>query len=102
VWAARERQISRQGVLNSQLSDGLLRERLSISDGARSLLTEAIRRIGISARGFSRVLRVATTIADLSGRDLIDEEIVAEAVSYRSLDKLASIIHGVMGRARAA
>jgi magnesium chelatase family protein len=102
VLAARERQISRQGVLNSQLPDGLLREGLLISDGARSLLTEAVRRIGISARGFSRVLRVAKTIADLSGVELINEEIVAEAVSYRSLDKLSSIIHGVLGRARAA
>lgn len=94
VQAARERQISRQGVLNSQVGDGALRSQVSITDGARLLLTEAVRRIGISARGFTRVLRVAVTIADLSAQDTVTEDIVAEAVSYRSLDRLASMIHG--------
>jgi magnesium chelatase family protein len=94
VLTARERQITRQGVLNSQIGDGALRSQVVIVDGARRLLTEAVRRIGISARGFTRVLRVAVTIADLSGHDSITEDAVAEAVSYRSLDRLASIIHG--------
>ncbi|MFN4896518.1 MAG: YifB family Mg chelatase-like AAA ATPase [Pseudomonadota bacterium] len=94
VLAARERQILRQGVLNSQLADGALRAGVKITDGARMLLTQAISKIGISARGFTRVLRVAATIADLSGQDSITEDVVAEAVSYRSLDRLASIIHG--------
>jgi magnesium chelatase family protein len=94
VLAARERQILRQGVLNSQLADGALRAGVKITDGARMLLTQAISKIGISARGFTRVLRVAATIADLSGQDSISEDVVAEAVSYRSLDRLASIIHG--------
>jgi len=94
VLAARERQFARQGVLNSQLGDGALRAQVSITDGARLLLTEAVRKIGISARGFTRVLRVATTIADLAGQDSVTEDVVAEAVSYRSLDRLASVIHG--------
>jgi magnesium chelatase family protein len=94
VLAARERQIARQGVLNSQIGDGALRAQVSITDGARLLLTEAVRKIGISARGFTRVLRVAVTIADLAEQDSVTEDIVAEAVSYRSLDRLASIIHG--------
>ncbi len=94
VLAARERQLVRQGVLNSEISDGDLRAQTKITDGARLLLTEAVKRIGISARGFTRVLRVAVTIADLAAQDCITEEVVAEAVSYRSLDRLASIIHG--------
>jgi magnesium chelatase family protein len=97
VSLAQERQRGRQGVLNSEISDGELRAQVKISDGARMLLTEAVKRIGISARGFSRVLRVAATISDLSGQDLITEDVVAEAVSYRSLDRLASIIHGNTG-----
>jgi magnesium chelatase family protein len=94
VLAARERQMARQGVLNSQLGDGALRSQISITDGARLLLTEAVRKICISARGFTRVLRVAVTIADLAGQDSITEDIIAEAVSFRSLDRLASVIHG--------
>jgi magnesium chelatase family protein len=97
VYLAQERQRGRQGVLNSEISDSELRAQVKISDGARMLLTEAVKRIGISARGFSRVLRVAATISDLSGQGLITEDVVAEAVSYRSLDRLASIIHGNTG-----
>jgi magnesium chelatase family protein len=94
VLEARERQHARQGVLNSELADGALRAHAKVTDGARLLLSEAVKRIGISARGFTRVLRVAHTIADLSGHDCITEEMVAEAVSYRCLDRLAAIIHG--------
>jgi magnesium chelatase family protein len=97
VFIAQERQRERQRVLNSEISDGELRAQVKITDGARMLLTEAVKRIGISARGFSRVLRVAVTIADLAGHDAITEEVVAEAVSYRTLDRLASIIHGSPG-----
>jgi magnesium chelatase family protein len=100
VMVARERQIARQGTLNSQLGDGALRTRIVITDGARLLLTQAVKKIGISARGYTRVLRVAATIADLAGQDTITEDVVAEAVSYRSLDRLASVIHGSSGYVR--
>jgi magnesium chelatase family protein len=94
VLVARRRQLERQGVLNSELSEGVLRSSTQITEGARALLTEAVRRIGISARGYTRVLRVAVTIADLAEQDVVTEEIVAEAVSYRSLDRLSNIVHG--------
>jgi magnesium chelatase family protein len=94
VIGARERQRVRQGVLNSEIADGQLRAHAKITDGARLLLSEAVKRIGISARGFTRVLRVACTIADLSDQDCITEDVVAEAVSYRCLDRLSSIVHG--------
>jgi len=94
VIQARERQLTRQAALNSEIAEGVLRVHAKITDGARLLLTEAVKRIGISARGFTRVLRVACTIADLSDQDCITEDVVAEAVSYRCLDRLASIIHG--------
>jgi magnesium chelatase family protein len=94
VLGARERQHARQGVLNSEIADGHLRAHAKITDGARLLLSEAVKRIGISARGFTRVLRVACTIADLSDQDCITEDVVAEAVSYRCLDRLSSVVHG--------
>jgi len=102
VQAARQRQLERQGVLNSELSESALRASTQITDGARALLTEAVRRIGISARGYTRVLRVAVTIADLAKQDVVTEEIVAEAVSYRSLDRLSNIVHGTGAYIRGA
>jgi magnesium chelatase family protein len=72
----------------------MIRETTTIALGAKELLSQAIKRLGMSARGYVRVLRVARTIADLAGSDEITEEMVAEAVSYRSLERLSNIIHG--------
>jgi magnesium chelatase family protein len=94
VRRARERQMERYGTLNNEVSDGVIRESSAITPGARDLLTQAIKRLGMSARGYVRVLRVARTIADLAQSDQIDEETIAEAISYRSLDRLSNVVHG--------
>lgn len=93
VRCARARQMERYRMLNSEASDGDIRESALITPGATALLSQAIKRLGLSARGYVRVLRVARTIADLAGRGQIDEEAIAEAVSYRSLDRLTNSIH---------
>lgn len=94
VWEARARQLDRSGMLNNEVSDGFIRECSIITEGARELLGRAIKSLGMSARGYVRVLRVARTIADLNGSDEITEETIAEAVSYRSLERLSKVIHG--------
>jgi magnesium chelatase family protein len=85
VLAARERQLARAGVLNSALqpsgTEGLADE------PAERLLAEAMRRLGMSARGAHRVLRVARTIADLACVDRVGAEHVAEAIGWRRLDR---------------
>lgn len=93
VRVAREMQMVRQGVLNSEVPELALRGECGMTDSGRTLLSEAIRRLGMSARGYVRVLRVSRTIADLSGQEQITDEAVAEAVSYRSLERLANIVH---------
>jgi magnesium chelatase family protein len=51
------------------------------------LLQQAVDRLGLSARAYHRVLRVARTIADLAGNDAILVEHAAEAIQYRMLDR---------------
>ena len=94
VRTARDRQMQRYQMLNNEVSDGAIRESTVITESARELLGQAIKKLGMSARGYVRVLRVARTIADLAGVDEINEETIAEAISYRSLDRLSNVIHG--------
>lgn len=56
---------------------------------ALSLVESAVERLGVSARGFVKTLRVARTIAALDGKDVCDEAHAAEALQYRVLDRVA-------------
>ncbi|MGI6174007.1 MAG: YifB family Mg chelatase-like AAA ATPase [Christensenellales bacterium] len=58
-----------------------------MTDGAMKLLRTAVDSMGLSNRAYTRVLKVARTIADLARRDEICEQDVAESVQYRSLDR---------------
>jgi len=60
-----------------------LRSRVVLEPAARALLSKALERLSLSARGHDRVLRVARTIADLQGADRIDTPHLAEALHYR-------------------
>ena len=51
------------------------------------LLRTAYTSLGLSARGYDRVMRVARTVADLDGSERIEEQHIAEAIQLRSLDK---------------
>lgn len=82
VLAARAAQEAR-GLANSRLT-GVELDRAAALDGEGTrLLSEASRRLGLSARGWTRVRRVARTIADLDGSDAIRARHLAEAVGYR-------------------
>jgi magnesium chelatase family protein len=88
VAAARARQSARhdgpEGVrLNADLVGQALDSVAAPDAEGRALLAKVAERFGLSARGYHRVLRVARTIADLAGEDLVRRPHVAEAVSYR-------------------
>ena len=89
VAAARERALMRAGKPNAVLGNRECERdcRLSPRDGA--LLEQAVERLGLSARAYHRILRVARTIADLDASDRIATPHLAEAIAYRRVDRSA-------------
>ena len=74
-------------VLNAKLTGALFRKCCTTTDDADLILKAAFERLGLSARGYDRVLRVARTIADLEGSAVITDAHVSEAIAYRTLDR---------------
>lgn len=74
-------------VFNSELNPSQLELFCPMSDPAKKLLEKAFRRMGLSARGYHRIIRVARTIADLEKAEMIDTAHVSEAIQYRVIDK---------------
>ncbi len=87
VTAARRRQIDRQGTLNNVLHGGMLERFCMLDSASQALLDAATDRLGLSARSYHRILRLARTITDTAGRDAIESDHIAEAVHLRCLDR---------------
>jgi magnesium chelatase family protein len=93
VERARERQLVRfKTGVSSAATNARLRQRdieaiCQVGRESRALLEEAVRKRGLSARGYGKVLRVARTIADLAGEEHIATSHVAEAIAGRVLDR---------------
>ena len=91
VDKARHRQLERfkdSGITcNAQMSPSQTRKYCVLSEEAESSLRLAFEKLGLSARAYDKVLRVAKTIADLDESDVIEQNHIFEAVQYRSLDR---------------
>jgi magnesium chelatase family protein len=87
VEAARARQLARGRGLNAQIPARDLRRLCPLDARGRQLLEAASERLGLSARAYSRIVRVARTIADLAGDSRVTTTHLAEAIQYRSLDR---------------
>jgi len=92
VIKAREIQLERFGNkpdlhANAQMSSQMVREVCQINAAGQSLLKKAMEKLGLSARAYDRILKVARTIADLAGSPDIQLEHLAEAIHFRSLDR---------------
>lgn len=91
VDAARSIQRQRykdEGIIsNSQLTSRLVKKYCKMEEKAENLMKQAYTRLNFSARAYNRIMKVARTIADLDGSDIITAVHMAEAIQYRTVDK---------------
>jgi magnesium chelatase family protein len=87
VIAARGRQSARSQHVNAKLSAHEIIEFCKLDTSAQQMLTSALEKLGISARAYHRILKVARTIADLSDSENIQSMHVAEAIQFRKYDR---------------
>ncbi len=74
---------------NAQMRSHHLREYCQLDDTSKNLLENAIRKLGLSARAMDRILKVSRTIADLAGENSILPPHIAEAIQYRTIDRMS-------------
>lgn len=73
---------------NAEMQSRHIRQWCHLTDSIRMLLENAIRKLGLSARATDRILKVARTIADLAGEEDLQTHHVAEAIQYRTIDRM--------------
>lgn len=72
---------------NAQMSEKMLHKFAEPDNASLDMLRMAMERLKLSARAYSRILKVARTIADLAGSEAVQSQHIAEAIGYRSLDR---------------
>jgi magnesium chelatase family protein len=87
VEAVQALQIERQGVLNSKLSVKQIDQICALDKASQHLIDRAMNQLGLSTRGYHRVLKLARSIADFQGSTNISELHLGQAIQLRSLDR---------------
>jgi magnesium chelatase family protein len=72
---------------NAQMNSRQIRAYCAVDAACTRLLESAIEKLGLSARAYHRILKIARTLADLAGSSAIGGEYIAEAIQYRSLER---------------
>ena len=87
VAVCRRSQLARSGCPNSQLSGRQLEQVGQLSPENQRIMLQAMDKLGLSARAYHRILRMARTIADLDQSDTVSRVHLSEAIGYRRLDR---------------
>jgi len=87
VEKAREIQLKRMGKTNSEMSPKQIREYCRVTPEAKEILKSAVNSLHLSARQFTRILKVSRTIADLACSERIERDHLAEALQFRAKEK---------------
>ena len=83
-----ERFADQKGIYaNAQMTSKLIREYVVLDEASNELIRNAMDRLGLSARAYDRILKVARTIADLENEENVQAHHLSEAIHYRSLDR---------------
>jgi magnesium chelatase family protein len=90
IIRTRQVQLARQGICNARLADSQVERWCRPDRVARNILERAMKRLGLSARGRVRILKLARTIADLDSDETITGHHVSQAVMLRCLDRTAA------------
>ena len=93
VMKARALQMARAGKINAHMSNVDIKRWCDIAREDAEWLEEVLNQLGLSVRAWQRILKVARTIADLTGEERILRSHLQEAVAYRSIDRLMIHLH---------
>lgn len=88
VLKARERQLKRNGKINTYLTGKEIEHYCVLNKGDAVFLEETLNKLGLSIRAWHKILRVSRTIADLENEEKIQRNHIIEALSFRSMDRL--------------
>jgi magnesium chelatase family protein len=83
----RQRFVGKKIFSNAQMTPRHLKKYCEIGESSRTLMEQAVDKLGLSARAYTRILKIARTIADLEGVEDISAAHISEAIQYRSLDR---------------
>jgi len=72
---------------NAQMTERMLHQYAEPDEASLDMLRLAMEKLSLSARAYSRILKVARTIADLEGSEKVQSQHIAEAIGYRNLDR---------------
>lgn len=84
---AQRKRFANPSMWNAHMTPDLIEQHCVLTDAAEAIVEKAFNRLNLSMRGYHKLLKVARTVADIDGAEIIDTQHIQEAIMYRSLDQ---------------